>query len=202
MKEDRLRELYQQALERRRPAERPDCIAPDQLLALAEGRLAEQDALAAADHAMACAHCHDEYKLLRSIVQSRGNDGLPAARKFALAASVVIVISASALWLAVRQRDAGSVRGTPVAVELVRPDARAGQPLTLTWRGVPGTSRYEVELLDSASALLHQATTRDTSIVVPLTIRLAQGAAHRWWVRALLPDGRELRSAIDTFRVR
>jgi hypothetical protein len=202
MSEDRLREAYSEALRRRPAGDRAGCVSGEQLLALAEGHLAEADALAVADHAMACAQCREEYALLRSMIQAKPESASAVPRRLALAASVVLVLGAAAIWQVVRARAGEQMRGGAAAVQLVQPDARAGSALTLVWHRVPGATRYDVELLDASGATLHQATARDTSLIVPPTVRLSAGAEHRWWVRAVLADGREIRSNIETFRIR
>ena len=87
-------------------------------------------------------------------------------------------------------------------VRLISPDARAGATVSLAWHAVPGASRYEVELLDSAGTTVQRTVTRDTVAMVADSVRMVGGAEHRWWVRAVLPDGRELRSGVESFRVR
>jgi hypothetical protein len=201
LNDERLRALYQQAIERRRPAERTACLPPERLLALAEGHLRGSEAQEAADHAMSCAACREEYALLRAMTRVQERSSAWSVRRLALAASIVLALGAIAILRTNRQRDAATFRGSADEVRLVAPEPGAA-PLTLAWRSVPDASRYLVELLDSAGVPLHQATTRDTVLVVPATVRLAPGAEHRWWVRAVLADGREVRSTVATFRSR
>jgi hypothetical protein len=201
LNDERLRALYQQAIERRRPAERTACLPPERLLALAEGRLRGSEAQEAADHAMSCASCREEYALLRAIARVQERSSAWSARRLALAASIVLALGAIVILRTTRQRDAATFRGSADEVRLLAPEPGVA-PLTLAWRSVADASRYEVELMDSAGMPLHQATTRDTVLVVPETVRLAPGAEHRWWVRAVLANGREVRSTVATFRSR
>jgi hypothetical protein len=202
MRDERLRELYREALDRRRPEERSACPAPDGLIALAGGRLSEADAAAIADHAMACAFCRDEYALLRSIAQSQPAPLWRRQPYLAIAASVVFMAGVATMWRAAQPRDGLNVRGASSEVQLVPPRVRSGEPNTLIWRSVAGASRYAVEVLDSTGTPRFAATAMDTLLVVPDTVRLTPTVEHRWWVRAILADGREVRSVVDTFRIR
>jgi hypothetical protein len=200
MTDDRLRSLYGELLQEHRGEERAACVSSERLFALAEGKLSETDALAAADHVMACGHCRNEFALVRALLKARPDAQRNVRGRLALAASVVLVVATAAVWEVVRERNASMERGGAESVQLVRADLRAGAPVTLLWRGVPGATRFVVELMDSVGRTLHQETTRDTLLVLPETVRLASGQTHRWWVRAILADGREVRSSIDTFR--
>jgi hypothetical protein len=202
MRDDQLRDLYREALERRRPEERSACPAPDRLLALADGRLSEADAAAIADHAMACAFCRDDYALLRSIAQSRPAPVWSRHPYLAIAASVVLIASVATMWRVAQPRDEVNVRGVANEVQLVPPSTRGGEPITLIWRSVAGVSRYAVEILDSTGTPRYAATAMDTMLVVPDSVRLTPSIEHRWWVRAMFADGREVRSAVATFRIR
>jgi hypothetical protein len=202
MRDERLRELYGKALERRRPEERSACPSPDRLLALADGRLSEGDAAAIADHAMGCAFCRADYALLRSIAQSRPDPVWSRHPYLAIAASVVLIAGVATMWRAAQPRDGVNMRGAASEVQLVPPVARAGEPITLIWRSVAGSSRYTVEILDSTGTPRYGATSMDTLLVVPDSVRLTPHVEHRWWVHAIFADGREVRSAVDTFRIR
>jgi len=120
----------------------------------------------------------------------------------AIAASVVLIAGVATMWRAAQPRDGVNVRGAANEVQLVPPSARAGEPITLIWRSVAGASRYAVEILDSTGMPRYAATAVDTLLVVPDSVRLMPNVEHRWWVRAMFADGRELRSAVDTFRIR
>ena len=69
------------------------------------------------------------------------------------------------------------------------PDARVASGATFAWRAVPGAESYRFEMVDAAGAVVHQATTTDTSLVLPPGVRASDAAAHRWSVEARMADG-------------
>lgn len=87
----------------------------------------------------------------------------------------------------------GRVALVPAAVT-----ARAGAPTTLAWRALPGAVGYDVEVLAPAGTVVHAATTRDTTLLLPPAAVPARGVTARWWVRARAADGTTRRSAFGT----
>ena len=81
---------------------------------------------------------------------------------------------------------------------LPAPDARVAEGATFTWRAVPGAESYRFEMVDAAGAVVHQATTTDTSLVLPPGVRASDAAAHRWSVYARMADGTGKRTAERT----
>jgi len=71
LSDDKLREAYEQIVSRRTAGERTHCIPPDDLLALAKGRLATSRRPEVLDHVMRCRACLDEFELLRAIRKAR-----------------------------------------------------------------------------------------------------------------------------------
>lgn len=95
--------------------------------------------------------------------------------------------------------DAEVLRAAAVAAEqipLVAPDVlTTGGDARLAWRAVPGATRYHVEVLGADGAVVHAASTADTVLALPATVRPPAGAAYEWSVRTRLPDGVTRRSA-------
>ena len=95
--------------------------------------------------------------------------------------------------------DAEDLRAAAVAAEqipLVAPDVvSAGGDARLAWRAVPGATRSHVEVLGADGAVVHAASTADTVLALPASVRPPAGAASEWSVRTRLPDGVTRRSA-------
>jgi hypothetical protein len=202
----RLQELYAQAVARRDAAPTPECVTPDELLALVRREGPEAARLAALDHVMGCNPCRREFDLLRALEAAGGAAGrnrTSIGRRFiplALAASLLLAVG---IGLAVRDRaQPGDVpRGVHGLVLLSPPnEVAAGQPIRFVWQPVPGARRYRVELLDEQDATVFSGFTADTTLVWSGS-ELRPGSAYRWWVRDATP-GAQLASPLRRLRVR
>lgn len=91
--------------------------------------------------------------------------------------------------------------GARVALVAAEVDATAAAPPTLAWRAVPGALGYDVEVLTPQGAVVHAASTRDTTLALPAAAVPAAGAAYEWWVRARTAEGAR-RSAVGRIRGR
>jgi hypothetical protein len=69
--DERLREAYERILARRAAVNRIHCVSPDELLELAEHRLATSRRLEVLDHVMGCGACREEFQLLHAIQEAR-----------------------------------------------------------------------------------------------------------------------------------
>lgn len=198
MTDERLREIYREALARREGAERGACPPPDRLMELVERRGEEAARLATLDHVMACPSCLTEFELLRSVTAAARRRALRPVVAIALAASVVLLVGGGLIVRSVGPREEvpDVLRGEAGEVVLVAPRGRlgAGSPARLVWRAVPNAWRYEVEVLEAGGSPVFSAATGDTLLVVPDSVRLEVERPYSWWVRARLRDGGELRS--------
>ena len=218
MNDQRLRELYQHAVEARTAATRADCPDADALLALARREGSEEERLRTLDHAMSCGDCMRELELLRAIEKAGGASGASVTTRrdtvvswrravpLALAASAVLAVGL------VVGRDRGDqrglddpTRGADVAITVHAPrevELGAGDSLVLAWQPASGAGRYVVEVLDADGRPAIADTTSDTTHVVRDLGRLAAGRDYRWWVRTPASDGAQRASALFRLRVR
>jgi len=118
----------------------------------------------------------------------------PRWRGRALAAGLLAVLLAAALWAAVRtaapSRDAGRAL-RPITADLVR----AGDALILAWEG--GGPPYQVSLTGTDGVTLWRSEMLAQPLVrVPPEVqrRMVVGAEHRWQVEAVDRRGRSFRS--------
>jgi hypothetical protein len=215
MTDERLRELYQNALSSRNAATRGDCPAPERLQALAWREGSEEERLRTLDHAMSCGDCMRELELLRVIektgarmagraAQPRSVVSWRRAVPLALAASLVLAVG-----LVVRGRSEDSapderMRGSDATLALhTSRDIQLAprDSLVVAWRPVEGATRFTVEVLDDAGRPALSQTTTDTTLVVRDLTALTPGHDYRWWVRAFGTAGPQGNSGLGRLRL-
>lgn len=180
-------------------------MAPEALLAIAEGRASERERLDTLRHVGACGQCRAELDQLRSAVTAGRGLGRRRVRGPAIATSLVVLIAAAMVW---RARLAPRP-GTPMPlgggseVALVAPIGAvpAGTLAVLTWHALTGAQRYEVELADASGHVLFSQTTADTAASVPERAGIVPGVEYAWWVQAVRADGTAPRSRTARFRL-
>jgi hypothetical protein len=218
MNDERLRDLYQNAIATRAPGTRLDCPPAERLLALARREGSEADRLRTLDHTMSCGDCMRELELLRVIEKAGDRIAGPTAQvrqerfvswrravPLALAASLVLAVG-----LVVRERGrtdvVGSdrVRGADSALAVHVPrdvTLSARDSLVVAWAPVSGATRFVVEVLDDGGRTVLSESTTDTVHVVRDLGRLTPGREYRWWVRALMMGGAQRSSSLGRLRV-
>lgn len=191
---ERMRRAYQSAVAGP-PPDRAGCPSPERLRALVERQGPEAERLRTLDHVMACGACRPEFELLRTAVTAAGPPRHSRPGSLALVAVLVLALGLTVIW---RMLDRGPepLRGPPGDITLISGNA----PASFAWHPVPGARAYVAEVLDQKDALRYRLQTRDTAFVLPDSVGLVAGATYRWWVQAILPDGRVIRSSVDQFR--
>lgn len=180
-------------------------VTIEAILAVVQREGPEDERLATLEHVMSCAACHREYEWLKAVdqagVEAEGGAGAGGQRAWwrgaplALAASVVGVVGVGVVLSGVLRSGTDRVRGTGGDIVLVAPGARvpADGQVGFTWRAVPETSRYVLEVQRPDGAVVLADTTADTVAVVEAG-RLGADSAYRWWVREVT-DGAEPRAS-------
>jgi len=198
MHDARLSELYREVFEARRDMPRARCLSPDHILALVARQGSEDSRLAALDHVASCPECQREFELLRAL-----RKGAPVGRRWyvssmALAASVLLAVTAGAYGVRALAHRGDAVRGPgDSGVHLVVP---APSARTLTWNAVPQALSYTVEVLRRDGSLAASRETSDTIFTLPDSVTLDPSGHYVWWVRAHMSDGTERRSAMQSLR--
>jgi hypothetical protein len=204
MTDDELRSLYQAAVGARGQAPRGNCPTPEALQGLAERTGAEAARLEVLDHAMSCPLCHRELALLQALHVAQPRQSILMPRQWLAAAGFLVLLGGGAfLARGFMSRSADDLtRGTgptggDQSIAVVAPLSAPADGLhLLVWHAVPGAVRYSAEILDAKDQVLFTQQTTDTLVHVP-TLSAPPAA---WWVRAVLGDGSERRSAIVQFQ--
>jgi hypothetical protein len=205
MNESRLGALYRRVVASRVPHDRAGCPSPEEVEALADGSLPDARRLALVDHVAACADCARDLALLHSVTAARPpapNRHIALAVAAAAAAIIVLAVGAPLLWRALSPVRYGDVlRGSDRRLALVAPDGMvtAEEARVLRWRRAERAGEYRVELM-RGGALSFGATTGDTTLTLPDSVRLDPGADYEWIVEARV-DGERV-SAVGRFRIR
>ena len=195
MTDEQLRVIYERILAAPRATGADDgAPTPEEMLALAEGRGSEAERLRVLDGVMRSEDARRDFELLRAAVAAARPRVWRLAPVFAAAAVVIVAAGLGALWWPDRAAD--PVRGDTAAVRLTAPNdaPSVSSPLILAWHRVPDAASYEVELVEASGNLVQMATLADTTWTPPPSIHLQAGVEYRWWVRAMLADGRTLES--------
>lgn len=212
MTDARLRELYARALAQAgmatAGARSPECVTPEELLALVRREGPEARRLATLDHAMACDACRREYELLRAIEEAGTEIGgnrmerRPRWRMapLGLAAGILIAVGIGLGLQNVVNRPDVPRGGTDAVVLIAPPPSIADESaITFAWHAVPNAHGYILEILGDNQAQVFSKKTSDTTIV--LGPRQLRPGEYRWWIRAMTPAG-QLASPIRRLRVR
>ncbi|HKT59796.1 MAG TPA: hypothetical protein VJQ46_07075 [Gemmatimonadales bacterium] len=201
---ERLQKLYAGRVAAR-PSSEPHA-SPDAILAVVTREGSEEERLATLEHVMACAACHREYQWLKAVneagAEAEGSAGITARRSWwrgaplAMAASLLVAVGAAVVLSGVLRTGTDRERGASGDITLVGPAGRVSgtAPVTFTWRGVPGVSRYVLEVQRADGSVAYTDTTADTSATLIDPSRLRPDSAYRWWVREVT-DGSEPRSS-------
>ena len=184
MNEELLRRSYERLLVVRENdgPDREECPSVEMIHGLIQRRGDEAERLKRLDHVMQCPHCQKEFNLLRTVELARPPAPVMAWHWWALAAGLVLVVSAGAIWQVFRpQPEVFRGGGEEVVLVSPREGAQVSAPVRFVWRSVPGAVNYRLEMVDDQDRVVSLALGADTAQVVP---QLPQGSNQRWRVLA------------------
>ena len=190
MNDERLREAYERGLPRSEGAPTLDDVSAERLRRLVEQEGPESERLRTLDIALSTAEGRRELEIAWAAARA----ARPARRswqRYAIAASFLIVVGASALLLRRGQAPDGTVlRGGESPVTLVAPvgEVSPDRATRFLWRAVGNAERYQIVVVDTTGTELFAAETRDTALSLPDSVKLVPGHAYLWWVQARLAD--------------
>jgi hypothetical protein len=184
--DDALREAYARIMRMRDASRRDGAVPVDALVALVERRGTDEQRLRTLDAVMRSADARVELELLRAAMASvpgaaSERISSPTTRKWMGIAAAAVLVAGASLVLRSRPPHADTMRGADGgAISLVGPnDMRASAPRSFVWRAAVGANRYTFELLDGDGTLVHGATTRDTVLALPASVRAPSERAPR-----------------------
>ena len=204
-----MRRMYEAMLRTRGTVQGQAAVPLERMVDLVEGRGSETERLATLDAVMADDESAKEFELLRALAANRGATRSSWARRpYVLAslatAAMLLVVAIPAVRSTLGPRGEGPMRTSAQAAVLLRPSTEAS-PLTsrkFEWRSVSGARSYVMEILTAAGTPVFTTRTADTTVTLPVDVRIEPGVEHRWWVASELPDGTQRRSAFRRLMVR
>ena len=206
-----LRAMYQRLVELRSDADRHRCASPEEIVALAEGVLPEEERVRLLTHVATCMYCQRDLGVVRTVVVTREGDA--SSRRTSRFVTVAAAAAAAAfvgtmLFSRANRNQEGEVMrggGTDISAVAVAPIGAvtdSAGPLTFVWHPVPRTTRYDVEVLTDAGALVYATSQTDTSFVIPPSVQLARSTDYLWRISAALETGATTPFPAKRFRIR
>ena len=194
MNDEKLRDAYERGLPRYDDAGSPplDDVSAERLRRLVEREGSESERLRTLDVALSSAEGRRELEIAWAAARA-ARPPRRSWQRFALAASVLIVVgvSASTLWLRGRGPQATVLRGgSDSPVTLVAPvgEVRSDRATRFLWRAVGNAAQYQIVVVDTTGTEMYAGETRDTALTLPDSVHLVPGQAYLWWVQARLND--------------
>ena len=200
MNDEDLAMLYRRTLEP--TAGRPEAHCPplERLRAVAEDGPGEGERLSVMDHVSRCLPCQRDLALLTQVVATRPRSRWYRARPWMAAAATAVLALVGLRSFGLRETSVlrGERETTVITVSPAGTVTR-GTVGSLVWRGVPGATRFEVEILTTEGELIFSDTVRDTVALVSPPITTV--GEYRWRVTAVQADGERAPSALVAFVV-
>lgn len=195
--ESRLEAAYR-ALVDRESGDAPAPEIPAEVLQqLAEGTYVGPDRDALIDRALSHDASAREFAFFLDLHNARPQQrSATSVRRWALAASMVVVAALGVRWLGTDPGPDPLRSSVSDAVAVLEPADGAVFDTTVTfaWRPVPDASSYLVEVVRDDGTTVATTTTGDTTASVLPTMAVASGERLSWWVTATLSDGTSRRS--------
>jgi hypothetical protein len=192
MNDEKLRDAYERGLPRSDGSPALDDVTAERLRRLVEGEGPESERLRTLDVALSTAEGRRELEIAWAAAKA-ARPPRRSWQRFALAASILVVIGVSTVWLRERNAQPGTVlrgSGGESPVTLVAPvgAVRPDHATRFLWRAVGNAERYQIVVVDTTGNELYAGETRDTAVSLPDSVRLVPGQAYLWWVQARLND--------------
>ncbi|MCL4523239.1 MAG: fibronectin type III domain-containing protein [Acidobacteria bacterium] len=73
-------------------------------------------------------------------------------------------------------------------------------PVEVRWKGIPGAIHYEVQVVTADGDIIGEGRAETTNALLPIGKSVKPGAKYFLWVRAHLPNGKTVRSAVVSFQ--
>ena len=190
MNDEQLREAYERGLASSDNARALDDVQAERLRRLVEREGNEGERLRTLDVMLSTAEGRRELEIAWAAARA-ARPRRASWQRFAVAASVILVVGTSALWM-VRSRaeEIDVLRGAESPISLVAPVGVVAPPKArrFAWRPTARAEHYQLVVVDTTGAELYATETRDTALALPDSVHLAPGRTYLWWVQATLAD--------------
>jgi hypothetical protein len=206
MNDERIREAYERALPERDGGGPLDDVSAERLRRLVEQEGSDMERLRTLDLALSSAEGRRELEIAWSAARA----ARPPRRRwvpYAAAAAVLLVAGSLVLEPHViydRLPDTGAtMRGAESPITLVGPvgPVAENRAARFVWRRVGQAERYTVVVVDTTGTEIFATETRDSSLVLPDSVRLEAGHEYLWWVQARLTDQSTITAVTQRFLV-
>jgi len=190
MNDEQLRDAYERGLPKSDGSSNLDDVSAERLRRLVEQEGSLSERLRTLDVALSTAEGRRELEIAWAAARA-SRPPRRSWQRYAIAASIVVVVGVSALLVRRGPTPGGTVlRGNESPVTLVAPvgEVKADRATRFLWRAVGNAERYQIVVVDTAGAELYAAETRDTAMSLPDSVKLVPGRAYLWWVQARLTD--------------
>ena len=213
MNDHELRDEYERSLGANDGARNHSSLPLDRLELLVSREGPEADRLRALDIAMSTAEGRREFEVAWAASRAahpRKKQRRPVAW-MAAAAALVLAASTGGYLLSNRSTAAVDTRSNPevmrgsnagVALLMPRGELADAARAQFAWRTVPSAQRYLMVLVDQKGNEVFASTTRDTTVILPDSIKLQSGGVYLWWVQTELSDGTTATAVTETIRVK
>jgi len=203
MNDDRLQEIYGRAITRRAAQSEPCDIPPEAMLDLLEGRLPEVQRRRLLEEIQRRPACQEEFALLGAVVRASREVQAPRRPRWLVpvAAAAVLLVAAGVLGRGWWSPAEPVLRSGSTTIAVVGPSGATdtAAPQMLVWHPLPGSWRYEVDVVDGTGAARYRGETADTMLQLPDSAWPPPGVTYHWWVRGRLPGGEVVRSGLTGF---
>lgn len=189
MNDERLRDAYERGLPRSDGSPSLDDVSAERLRRLVEQEGSESERLRTLDVALSTAEGRRELEIAWAASRA-ARPPRRSWRRYAVAASILVVAGAATLFVTRRDTTVDTLRGRESPLTLVAPlgEVRVEGAKKFLWRAVGNADRYQLVVVDTAGTELYAAETRDTAMSLPDSVKLVPGHAYLWWVQARLTD--------------
>lgn len=193
MNDDRLRQAYDALLGERTRRPNESDVSLETMCDVLARRGSEESRLATIDRIMGHQALAEEFDILRAAHEaSQGTTRrMLSAWPLGIAAALIAAVGLGTWWTSAADESTDPVRGSRVEMTLVAPaeSALADSARSFLWVGNAAATQYLFELNTATGDPLFAASTADTSLALPDSVRLTAGVSYLWWVRASTSRG-------------
>jgi len=206
MNDERIREAYERGLPERDGGGLLDDVSAERLRRLVEQEGSETERLRTLDLALSSAEGRRELEIAWSAARA----ARPSRRRwipYAAAAAMLLVAGTVVLKPHVISEGVpnteSTMRGAESPITLVGPigPVARNRAARFVWRRIGQAERYTVVVVDTTGTEIFATETRDSSLVLPDSVRLEAGREYLWWVQARLTDQSMITAVTQRFLV-